>query len=360
MSDSKMPILFEPLDTTIKQAYYLKKLYDICPDADMFDVFGRGREMHSIDYLSHIMEIQLRYKQIGCCAFFVFQGEQPSGFVTAIPVRDETHLKEYALHMVLSDKSLLNDVNKAFQMNVSKLLSGKMTRTEPVHVFTPACGESVLPLYRLPFDMRATAGDSFLSCLSKTLPNKIVVDTDVMLNRLSVNDKTSELVFNLFERNRYLANKYLIGLSSSCSDVEKTKSFLGGKTQVHQGRLSVFYGLYYCSELVGLIEWSCRGCDATVNLMIDERCTGKGYGSEVLRLTEREFFMRGVQNIFMECNMQNDGAVSVLNHNRYVFEDNDMADGFYYYHKTLENYNAGRVVNSSLLKMWQRWQNEKK
>lgn len=359
MAQKNTMITFEHLDMTIKHAYFLKKLYDSCQHDDMIRLFGRKNEVHSVNYLTHLSEMKTLSEKDGRCVFFVFQDGQPCGLITAFPVRDEEKLKEYALHMVLSNNELIHKIDTAFRLNMHQLLSEQMNRAQQIHVFTPARGGCMKPLYCLPYELRSKAGDSFLSCLSKTLPDSIAIDTDVILRRLQSHLKTSESVFNLFENNRYLGEKYLIGLSRECSSLVGTQSFLERKTQIHQGSLSIFYGLYDNAELVGLIEWVCKGSDASVNLIIDEKYAGKGYGSEVLRLTEQEFFMRGLQNIFMECNVQNDGAVSVLTHNKYVFEGNEADDGFYYYHKTVGHYNTGHLVSNSLLKIRQQLQSEK-
>ncbi len=347
---------FEPILSGTKHAEIIRQLGKCRYDEDFFLLFRGEKDADTGTYCRLIKQKLDECQAKKIQSYLVRLNENPVGIAFVYPVRTVGKTIDCVCNVWSIDKTRYTEMINAFEETLSKV---NMPQSDfQLRIFNPLQNRC-LPI--LPIVYRKEGYNTLLMHLDNTLPDEILsIGSDFSLRRIPVNETGVKQIFDLFENNRAETDRFLAGLSSNYSDIERTMKIFSNKSKVHQvsASVSLFYGLYNGDECVGLCQTECNCSEAEINLLVDKNHDKKGYASETIRLIERELFARGIETVKICCDVENYASARVIQKNKYIYEqcyepDESQCDTFYHYYKTIQDYIQGAKVTKPLLKLSQ-------
>lgn len=290
------------------------------------------------------------------------------GLVSIQPVRFPGVMGkiDYVTDVLLSEPEQINGLrnlfSKAYHHNVRSSINVK--GNIPDNFLIPMQNEKFELFTRVPDRNKNSCHSeirpAFLSNLSSIMPIQInSIGSDFCVRKLDVSDVSGKMIYSLIENNRSDAEQFLPGISKKCTSPETTTAYLMENNDHRRNNMELYYGLFASDKLVGLFDCPVQSLSVKVNMLVDKAARGKGYASEALRLLEREFFKRGIQEIWIDSHIHNYRTQTVLSQNKYICEIYDESEPFIEYHKNLTDYINGHYANETLLNKQQVQQPQK-
>ncbi len=351
MSTSHSEYSFEPLSTGIKHANAIMQFAQNRYDEDFYLLFNIEPQAPISTYCRSIKRKISEWKNKNIYGYLIKHQDNPVGIVRVLPIRAIGLALDSSCDIWSVNKSNASEIVEAYQAFYTRF--NAMQLGLEVNIYSPLQNKQLAPL---PFKEQQEGTHSLLTYLSGTMPDSIPsMGSDFLLRRFSEDVSSAKQIYELMENNREMANRFLGGLSSDCSTIQSTTAFLSKSCQISRikSKVALFYGLYKRDECIGLCQVDCESDQAEISLLVDKQHNRKGYGSETIRLIERELFRRGIGTVRICCDVQNYASASAIQHNRYTFDppiDGNENETFYYYHKTAEGYAIGAKAPQSLLK----------
>ncbi len=340
---------FAPLQTGIMHAEALQQLAQQQFNEELYLLFHIEPNDNPATYCQKIKQEIANNQKKNQQIYLIKSDGKPLGFITMFPARSVNKITDCICSIWTTDDCSKTGIMQSFQDSFQRINANVSDRQ--IRIFWPLEHN---PLTPLPVMHRKEGFSSFLTNLSASITDSISsIGSDFSLRRIHPDVNGAKIIFNLFENNREQTDKFLAGLSQLYSSVEQTTNYLIDHSRVNHlsANLSLFYCLYKGDTCIGLCQTDCDCDEAQINLLVDKNFDKRGYGSETIRLIERELFRYGIGMVKICCDTQNYASAGVIRHNKYIFEpSDDNNETFYYYHKTIDDYAQGQKVNKSLIK----------
>lgn len=342
---------FQDATLNMQEIYALTKLGRQHTDETLHTIFNVTENDGTLDYLQKISDKLKECEKTGTRIYYAKADSELVGLVVMNPVRAvEGVCREYAIQVWAPDQTRHAAISREFCSLASEKCETVHDILLPKRVFDPMQNGVLLSRFQIPNEKRKEADCSFVEHLMKSMPHQIRAFTSgFSLKRMGISQVEAQNAFNLFEKNRYKANKYLTGFSEECETLEKTKNFLKEHSSPNSRYPMIFYAMCFNGKPVGMI-WSRCSSECHLNLLVDENAGQSGFASEAVRLFEKELFKRGVSAVIIECLAENYAVPPIARNNKYTYFPEDESVVFDQYYKTHTAYACGAFARHSLVK----------